>query len=75
MHSLVTLVRGEEAEENNLLPHPGQRGGTPMSHRGGKENHVPTLKLEGLDTQSVMVSQVAAQVPLQMILVREDKRH
>ena len=46
-----------------------------MSQRGGKENHVPTLKLEGLDPQSVMVTQVAAQVHLQMIVVREDKHH
>ena len=65
----MTLVTSAEVEENNLLAHPWQRGKTPMSQRGGKENHVPTLKLEGLHTQSVMLSQVAAQVHLQMILL------
>ena len=49
VHSLMTLVRGEEAEEDNLLPHPREQRKTLMSQRGGKRNNVPTLKLKGLN--------------------------
>ena len=38
-----------------------------MSQRGGKQNHVPTLKLEGLNMQSVVLAQVIAQVHLQIL--------
>ena len=42
---LVTLVGGEEMEQNNLLLHPRQRSQTSVSQCGGKEDQVTTMEL------------------------------
>ena len=62
VHPLMPHIRGEEAEEDNLLPHPAQ---VAVSQRGCEHNDVGTHTHHGLHPQGIVVPEVTAHVHLQ----------
>ena len=72
---LMPHIRGEEAEEDNLLSHPGQCVRTAVPKRGCQHNDIATLTHHGLHPQGIVVPEVTALLNMQMILVRQDKHH
>ena len=55
-------IRGEEAEEGDLLPHPGQCARTAVSERGCEHNDVAMLTHHGLRPQDIVVPKVTTSI-------------